>query len=755
MKKYPKTGVVLTVLSLMLCSTSSTGPSTDLPSGITTETVDQKIGPDGGTISLSNGSQIVFPPQAVHTDVNLTVSILEPDSFFEPDSFIERIVFRCTGTQGDFGIPVQIRVPLPKDFSENDTGLLFGGYLDETTGLRKMMGCNIEKSGDSVWGVMELNHFSNPFMEWMRKKKRPPQSAGPLMVPYYGQGASQYCWAASLQMVTQFASYSMQRNIMEIIGETQVDEGGLTGLEFRSNSTISNIVKKRTGAIPDRCQYDFVNYDLAREFIKREIGLRGIPVAFHFTPWSHAIVIIGYNGNTFIAHDPAATATNSIGYKEIPWTDIKSKMGLGHNMTFLSIPGKQSAAPHITLNIMNDAFQFVKPVHPSDTLSRIYRFRWDSKSQEGYSVFDTREQERVAILPGTIKDFDPNGSIEVVNSSKTETHTISASMDLVCLAEKGYYHSQHITQTLPPNSLHKLKFQSVLFDSIRYDAESPVEYALTIRIFENSSLIDEQSVYFEVAPRSIHIEKATPESAGIGSRVQIKGYGFGTTAHDVRVTFSGKEALIDSASWNDTLISVFIPENAVTGSLQIISGKIKSNSVPFTITKQTVVDVPYSRQESLGEIVLDASVNVRVSAEIKNKSISDERSPQYYTVAPNVPSHIEVSVNATLDKSTIVQDASLNRKRVLIFKKPGLLSFQDSENDNFPVKITGEYPHTIGEQSIEFEFKDNNDNLHVFLSIPIYYDEELYDSSDVLIERRTDIYFNARTVGAISVDCAH
>ena len=190
-------------------------------------------------------------------------------------------------------------------------------------------------------------------------------------------------------------------------------------------------------------------------------------------------------------------------------------------------------------------------------------------------------------------------------------------------------------------------------------------------------------------------------------------------------------------------------------SPEIISGKIKSNSVPFTITKQTVIDVPYSRQESLGEIVLDASVNVRVSAEIKNKSISDERSPQYYTVAPNVPSHIEVSVNATLDKSTIVQDASLNRKRVLIFKKPGLLSFQDSENDNFPVKITGEYPHTIGEQSIEFEFKDNNDKLNVFLSIPIYYDEELYDSSDVLIERRTDIYFNARTVGAISVDCAH
>lgn len=742
----------------MHCSISSTGPSTDLPSEINTETVDQKIDPDGGTISLSNGSQIVFPPQAVHTTVNLTVSILAPESFFQPDSFIERIVFRCTGTQGDFNVPVQIRVPLPNDFSENDTGLLFGGYLDETTGLRKMMGCNIEKRGDSVWGVMELNHFSNPFVEWISKKvvkKRPPQSASPLMVPYYGQGESQYCWAASLQMVTQFAYYNMQRNIMDIIGETQVDEGGLTSLEFRSNSTIANIVKKRTGVIPDRCQYDFVNFELAREFIKREIGLRGIPVAFHFTPWSHAIVIIGYKGDTFIAHDPASTVTNSIGYKEIPWTDIKSKMGLGHNMTFLSIPGKQSAAPHITLNIMNNAFQFVKPVHPSDTLSRIYRFRWDSKSQEGYSFFDTREQERVANLPGTIKDIDPNGSIEVVNSSNIESHTISASMDLVCLAKKGYYHSQYITQTLPPNSLHKLKFQSVLFDSIRYDAESPAEYAMTIRIYENSSLIDEQSVYFKVAPRSIHIEKATPESAGIGSRVQIKGYGFGTTANDVQVTFSGKEALIDSASWSDTLISVFIPENAVTGSLQISSGKIKSNSVPYTITKSTVIEVPYSRQVSLGEIVLDASVNVRVSAEIKDKSISNEVSPQYYTVASNVPSYIEVSVNASLDKSTIIQDAPLNRKRVLIFKKPGLLSFQDSENDNFPVKITGEYPHTIGEQSIEFEFKDNNDKLNVYISIPIYYDEELYDSSDVLIERKTDIYFNASTVGTISVDCAH
>jgi hypothetical protein len=309
--------------------------------------------------------------------------------------------------------------------------------------------------------------------------------------------------------------------------------------------------------------------------------------------------------------------------------------------------------------------------------------------------------------------------------------------------------------TLAPNSQQGLKFQNVPVDTFRYNGDGPVEYALIFRIFEGS-LIDEQSVYFKCAPRTVFISKVTPDSAGVKSPVKIKGYGFGTSPRDVRVTFSGKEASLDSSSWSDTLITVTVPDNATTGPLQVTAGKMKSNTVPFTITQTSVIEIPISwssTESPLGEITLETSVKVKVSGQIVDTFATSDGLHQTYTVAPDVPSSIEISAHTTLDKSAITQETINKGKRILMFKQPALLSFLDTEYENFPVQITGEFPRTIQDQSIDFSFTATTNKISISLQFPIYYDQEEYDSLDVLIDRKTNIYYNARTVGIVSVNC--
>ena len=166
-----------------------------------------------------------------------------------------------------------------------------------------------------------------------------------------------------------------------------VDESGISSYQFRMNSTISSIIESRTGVTPDRCSWDAVNYGVMKDYLKREIGVRGYPVAVHSTVWAHAVVVVGYDGNTFYIHDPASTNTSAVGYTARTWDDMVKGMGSGQFMVCLSIPKSPDAGrSQITVNLMNGAFQFNRPPTDDDMASRIYKYRWDYEKRRWLRV---------------------------------------------------------------------------------------------------------------------------------------------------------------------------------------------------------------------------------------------------------------------------------------------------------------------------------------------------------------------------------
>ena len=221
------------------------------------------------------------------------------------------MVVSCDGAESGLGASAEIIAPLAAGMDESDSLRVFAGLIDES-GTVTVEKCSIKTVNGKLSAVVTVNHFSDWIIEWFTGKT--PPSNAMLNIPYYGQGQSQYCWAASLQMVTQAADFDESKEIKEIIGTAGVDEGGITDYAFRTSSKISDLVKRRNGIRPDRMMWDYINGNQAKDYIKQQIGNCGRPVAFFNGPASHAIVFVGYDGNTFYMHDPANTDNTAIGY---------------------------------------------------------------------------------------------------------------------------------------------------------------------------------------------------------------------------------------------------------------------------------------------------------------------------------------------------------------------------------------------------------------------------------------------------------
>jgi len=82
----------------------------------------------------------------------------------------------------------------------------------------------------------------------------------------------------------------------------------------------------------------------------------------------------------------------------------------------------------------------------------------------------------------------------------------------------------------------------------------------------------------------ISISSFTPATDGPGAKVSIKGFGFGTQASEVQLSFNGTVAVIKTIS--DSLITTEVPVNATTGKINVrnIKGKATSQN-DFIILK--------------------------------------------------------------------------------------------------------------------------------------------------------------------------
>ncbi|MBN1293235.1 MAG: IPT/TIG domain-containing protein [Candidatus Latescibacteria bacterium] len=753
--------VFVLMLSFILgfcCSKNSSDPvgpdDGDNGGNTARETISKEIGVEGAAIVLSNGISVVFPANAVNEKATFTIRDMDPAGYGEEDSRVTRVVVNCTGDVTSFNKPVELRVPLSEDMSEADSTMIFGGYIDEADGAKEMIACSVRTINGTLYAVLPMEHFSGGFIEWL-VGKTPPASAGPFEMPYYGQGESKYCWAASLQMVSQAASFETRNEITEIIGKMGVDESGISSYQFRMNSTISSIIKSRTGVTPDRCSWDAVNCGIMKDYLKREIGVRGYPVAVHSTVWAHAVVVVGYDGNTFYIHDPASTSTSAVGYTTRTWDDMVKGMGSGEFMVCLSIPKSLDAGrPQITVNLMNGAFQFNRPPTDDDQASRIYKYRWDYEKEDGYGYLDLRDNKTVDVLPGEITILKQGGDIEIVNSSRTTSHEISLWLDIVCLTQKGAYFSTNERFTVAPNSTKRYTFSDIPVDEFRWNSENSSAYSFIVRALTDGTLVEEESVQFSIATRPVVIKSMTPERGAANTVVTLKGSGFGSIPKFTNVTFNGVEAEVDQSIWSDTEIKVLVPAKAVTGPVNVKNGDVTGSAGTFTVTKDTTVSnsLTFQTTPSFGDLVMTANVSYSLTGEIYD-SWGGADAGNYYGHDVKIGSAISLTISgsASLDAYTREVTESNGDISFYTYHEPKMVPLTDTEYENWPLEIDGDYDCTVSDSGVSFTFDDLKDRLVASIVFEVTYDYERYNSDGELVQELKDQFYNSRTIGIISI----
>lgn len=87
-------------------------------------------------------------------------------------------------------------------------------------------------------------------------------------------------------------------------------------------------------------------------------------------------------------------------------------------------------------------------------------------------------------------------------------------------------------------------------------------------------------------PPTIRLLDITPSGGRIGEVVQLRGLDFGANvSRDDKVIFGG-EAEAEVLKWSDTLITVRVPETAVTGPVVVQRKSYRSNALPFRVLSE-------------------------------------------------------------------------------------------------------------------------------------------------------------------------
>lgn len=618
-----RTGLALALLFVVGCSSEQgptapggpDGPDTPTPTTPTDPplTHTSQVGSTGGRVGLADGTAAVFPPGAVQGTTQVTVARREVSSYLDGASATGRTVIRFEAGVTSFAQDVEIRVPLPADLTPADSLHVTAGVIDDTTGAITVVHPSIQTLEGKPFVVVKTRHFSDWIFEWLGGGKRPPASAGPLEIPYYNQGESGYCWATSLQMVTRAVRHDETYTIPEIVGRMGIDEGGITSISFRLSPTIAQIVKDRTGVRPTRQTWDWVNANQMKEYLKREIGLERRPVALFATMWNHAVVVVGYDGDTFILHDPASTRTE-VGYEARPWSAIGGAMGVTDNFVTLvaPVPFATTTSP-VRVNVLPRAFRVSKPSTGADDPSAVYHYRWDHGRTGGYAFRHATSDEGVETLPGGVRTLSVDGDVQLSNASRSEPAEVSVWMDVTAMgAPTGVGHvSIQRTVTVGPNAVASFRPGDLPVDTFRYNRATPTEYLVSVSALVGATRVDRTSFRFSIDPVVPALTSLDPATAMVGETVRIRGRHLGWSRYRNRVTIGGVEVK-DFVAWTNDQITVKVPSGAASGDVVVTRGEVASNPLPFSlkdlVTEQAFELTWGNRANSL---LVTAAIDVR------------------------------------------------------------------------------------------------------------------------------------------------
>jgi hypothetical protein len=471
------------------------GQAAPTPAVLATKT--QPIGPAGGEIVLTHGARLVFPAGAVAQKINVRVNQLDPSLLLDEQS--DGLLLDLSAPVTTFKEPIEFHVPLPSWFTPDDADAVVAGAVDATTGAIVYEPAIVQVVDGKPELVVKADHFSwRVFKWWKENYGLPPRQGGPLEIPYYSQGSTTYCWAATLQMAAEAARHSQVREIFGIIGAARIDEGGLDTRVARDYPPIGAEMSARTGVQPERLLWRTMTQSALRSYIRRQIGVMGRPVVLVSGAKEHAFVVVGYDGTDFYVHDPAGL--DGYVYRRVSTAGLGLDTG-DENATLVVPRPLANDRPLVTVNVMDASLEFPKP--KTNTPADTFQFRWDYKSPNGYH-WKNRAGQTVAAIPGEVTQLQlvkDGGGLEIANAYRSGgARDVSVWIDINGKGPGKTHYSDRMNVRVEPGTVQKVKFNPINVDAFRDPAPTPTEYAFKVSVLAAGQVVDDASFTFVLEP---------------------------------------------------------------------------------------------------------------------------------------------------------------------------------------------------------------------------------------------------------------
>jgi len=614
---------IVAIAALSACGDGGTGPTDPGTPPVQppvvpprADSLTQLIGPTGGSVVFPDGSGVFVPPGAVPGAVPITVMKEDPARWFEPVREGGQVVFEAKAPVARFDREVEFRVRLPATFEAGDSTRVLAGLLDPETGAVEVERATVEMIGGVPFLVLRTDHFSHRFATWWVGPPTPPTRIV-LPVPFYSQGDSKYCWAASVQMVSQAARFNLTRSIPSLIARAGVDEGGITIFGFRYGDAITRFVQSSTGVTPER--FIWTSGSQLDVYLKRQLGIEGRPVALFLSAESHAVVVTGYetaaDGKvTYFVHDPQGLSPGSVGYRPRTTARLLDPIGFVSRAVTLVVPATlQVRNIPISLNFVDATMQFVQlPTSGSEGIR--YDFFWEP--ERGYAFREEQSKTKVRPVPGTVDRLSFPWGIEVSNASQGVEHAVELLVEVWSGAT--VHLARTLERTVGANQLVFVKPAPIPVDSFRVNTTSPVEYGIRARARPagGGEVIDDVYFYFELGPVTPQLTALSPVQAAEGQIITLRGTNLGTIPFRNAVLFTPASggggpllAVTDIVSWSNEEVQVRVPVGAGSGPVLLRRGEVPSNSVEFVLDQRQTISGAVNSTLNMGGSIASLTGN--------------------------------------------------------------------------------------------------------------------------------------------------
>jgi hypothetical protein len=541
------------------------------------ESVAGRIDATGGTVRLSDGIRVEFPPEAVAKACEVTVKRLNPESLFCTRVSDRRIVLDVTCPEKLLKA-AQVRLPLPKAATAQDAEDIIIGHLNPGGVVDVSRGATIEMTPRGPELVARADHFSiiiftfaagvltkgaailgEKVGSWIDP---PPERVDPSSnwVPVYYQGEGPECLCTSAQMACK-AVKPDAREIWRLMEESGISRAGLLPFQVRFMSGLSTGIKAHSGVEPDIYLWqplldatDTPYLGAMKRYIMRTLD-EGIPVVFGssemkdaVTGGPHAVILLGFDkdGN-FYGVNPQYTGPR-VEIVKLTQAYMGIEMSMKGVFVTIALPaGLDPHRPRVTLNVPPNSAWFLTDKGSSGPT---YMLTWNGSCPGGIgwlpkSMLSSSKQsgpvsagvplDVANLFIGEVpSETNPGiGGVEVCNADDRD-HNVSVFVELHNITKgtrvkiKGQ-DGLMADAAVPAHTRTGLPFLINLGEVVDTDIKDPQKFELQLGMFVEGTRTDSAVVPFTIdvlptisTPFSTQIKTAIP-GHGIPVTMSVSG----------------------------------------------------------------------------------------------------------------------------------------------------------------------------------------------------------------------------------------